>query len=92
MPVGDRPPTQSAAITCVQIATMPKNSASEVNVAASSTTARIIVTYSPRTRTSSEHSSCYVLRQARSGEGLSIVASGLFDPKVQLPQYLKVVC
>ena len=39
------------------------------------------VTY-PRTRTRSEHSSCYVLRQARSGEGLSIVANGPFDPKV----------
>ena len=90
MPVGDGPPTQSAAITCVQIATMPKNSASEVNVAASSTTARIM-SLTPQTRTGSEHSSCYVLRQARSGEGLSIVAGGHFDPKVQLPQYLKVV-
>src|SRR4029450_6484812 len=30
---------QNAAITCAQIATMPKNRASEVNVAASSTTA-----------------------------------------------------
>src|SRR5262249_1314499 len=38
--------TQSEAITCAQIATMPKNNASEVNVAASSTTARTMTNHS----------------------------------------------
>src|SRR5437660_12801378 len=40
---------QSVAITCAQIATMPKNNASDAKVAASSTTARTMLTNSPRT-------------------------------------------
>jgi len=39
--------TQSEAITCAQIATMPKNNASEVNVTASSTTARTMTNQLP---------------------------------------------
>src|SRR5437660_11215968 len=50
--------TQSVAITCAQIATMPKNSASDAKVAASSTTAR-----TPADRTRREHSSYSVLSQ-----------------------------
>jgi len=37
---------QSVAITCAQIATMPKNSASDAKLAASSTTARTMLIHS----------------------------------------------
>ena len=41
-------PLHSVAMTCAQIAIMPKNSASDAKVAASSTTARTMLTHSRR--------------------------------------------
>src|SRR5262249_9788638 len=57
----------SVAMTCAQIAIMPKNSASDASVAASSTRARTMISYSHSTGTRHEHSSCYVPGQVPAG-------------------------
>src|SRR5271166_6388481 len=60
------------AMTCAQIATMPKNNASEAKAAASSANRRNIATL-PSLRTKEEHSSYFVRvkREERSGTSRS---------------------